>query len=585
MQRGFNQYQRQEHLFSTRTAEGFSVVSSGAKYLMWVQRFPFSLDSEESELFKKRISVFQELDVVPNIREYGLDSRGVAYLVFEPFDFINVSSISNSLEEKVENFIKILRVVSQLHQRGIVLGDLCGDSFVISRSSALLIGLMGVIESGAKKTAVLPSLETLEFLAPEQIGVGTISCASDVYALGIYGYKLFSKKSFKHDNRPLEFVSSSHIYSPSFYSKCPEWVDYVLGYALQLSSDSRFKDASGMLSTVLELMSNQAPDASRFWKKSDLQLESRRPTFVMDLEPEPTGFNAFLEEDYSKFAKSEALNIVENQERKEEFAPSSELEEDFLERLKEDYREIEIEPFSAVEERRKKGFFIWLLFLAVVGIGFCFKEKLVAKTPIPLKMALSGSGSIDLPVLRINPDLYQALEYARRSDSGEGASKSLVDNLRISGLDQLFLVVVQENDDAFLSAFEQYLSKRVTSNGLNHLDSLLKDWVMSFRQQVRSLGSEEVFRLDLALFLLQTVNPELDPNKVREMLEKSAIVDAKPTLDFVATVALDRGGEFAEFLCLKEASACKRLENGEVDVLSTIKNSLVLQEIQAKLKL
>jgi len=272
-------YERGLHLYSTRSAEAFEAThrESGERVLLWVLRYPLALDSEAPRQFVKRISDIVALrGPVPKVRAFGVDSRGVAYVVLGYLNGRSPIEASGNSKSAERTFVELLQAVSAFHRAGIVLGDISFDSFARDESGRLIVwAVTGSFDGGAKQTAMLPPPETLPFLAPEQKTVGSLDSAIDIYALGVYGYRLFTGRPIPAESLAAPGSEITAFIPPpsSVKSDLPTWVDDVLGRALESDPAARFVDAAEMIKVIQEAMrSGSPPGGGSRWSRRTLMV-------------------------------------------------------------------------------------------------------------------------------------------------------------------------------------------------------------------------------------------------------------------------------------------------------------------------
>ena len=271
-------YDRGSHLYSTRTSEAFDAVDvrSRERILLWTLRFPLALDSTSPAEYVKRLDQISQIKgPYPKLLRYGVDTRGIAFLATEYLRGRSILDQTFTPKTLERTFVEVLQVVAPLHKAGIVLGDLSLDSFALDdRGRVVLWALQGPFESGARQTAMLPPAETLHFLAPEQRTVSGITPGVDVYALGVFGYRLITGKFLQTDKGapgPGDDVLSLCPPPSSLRSDAPAWVDDVIGRCLEHNPDNRFRDVSEVLQVMFEaIQSGIVPGGGGRWSKRTL---------------------------------------------------------------------------------------------------------------------------------------------------------------------------------------------------------------------------------------------------------------------------------------------------------------------------
>lgn len=271
-------YEKGSYLYSTRTAEAFEAFekATGQRVILWTLRYPLAPGSEFAIRFVERLKrVTSLVGATPPIKNFGVDSRGTAYLATEYFRGRGVldQTLSSKMAERL--FIEMLQILAPLHLNGILLSDIALDSFQLNeRGQLLLVGILGSFEAAARSTAILPPVDTLHFLAPEQRGGTGAELASDVYALGVLGYRLFTGRFLQGDKTDIhpsagpEDVTQFAPPPSTVKNDVPHWADDVIGRSLDPQPGQRFRDASEMMEVILKsLQTGIPPGGENRWSK------------------------------------------------------------------------------------------------------------------------------------------------------------------------------------------------------------------------------------------------------------------------------------------------------------------------------
>lgn len=259
------------HLLSTRSADAYKAIDKGTKtsVCLWQLRHPLALNSDAVRRYLTRISTIQRLELpIYGISSFGVDAAGVAFSVFPALNGHPLIAGRVDLREAERRFMSCLRLVEMMHGSGIVCGDLCGASFWVDRSGDVaMIGVMGSFDSEAAATAMLPPVDTLHYVAPEQRSGGGIEQASDVFALGVLGYYLFTGKyPFGPQPAMLGGIMDPAKIEPINVTQpnAPAWVQKVLMKCLAAAPENRYRSAGQVAESIVEekqrqLREEQAP--------------------------------------------------------------------------------------------------------------------------------------------------------------------------------------------------------------------------------------------------------------------------------------------------------------------------------------
>jgi serine/threonine protein phosphatase PrpC len=150
-----------------------------------------------------------------------------------------------SLTEGIGIATKLVRAVTALHRAGIIHRDIKPDNVILLKDGGLRLVDLGV--------ARVPLLEdfpaedipgTASYMAPELFGGKAGDEASDLFALGITVYRMFTAN---YPFGEIEPFSRPRFGKPAPLSRyrpdLPAWLDAVIGKALSIEPAQRFGDA------------------------------------------------------------------------------------------------------------------------------------------------------------------------------------------------------------------------------------------------------------------------------------------------------------------------------------------------------
>ncbi len=248
------------HILSTRSADAYKAIdrSRNSPVCLWMLRHPLEMNSDAVRRFLDRMYQIDQIDPpLADTSAYGVDAEGTAFSLFPPLDGYSIISGNIEAHEAERRFISALRHVQRLHDVGIVCGDLCGSSFWVNREGELrFLGIMGSFDTEAAATAMAPPLDTIPFLAPEQRGGGGVEPMTDVFALGVLGYYLLTKKYPYGEGMTLLGAQLEASQIPPISSECrvpPVWAEEVLRKCLSPRPEERYRNAGEVLSQISEI--------------------------------------------------------------------------------------------------------------------------------------------------------------------------------------------------------------------------------------------------------------------------------------------------------------------------------------------
>lgn|GEM_PF-1387601 len=245
----------ESHLLSTRSADAFKAIDrrKSQSAIIWMLRFPLGRDSDPVKHFLAKMDSIDSLDPpLSEMTAYGVDAVGIPFTVFPGMNGGSIISGSIEVAEAERRFTWALRSVERLHAAGICCGDICGASFWVERSGEVrLIGLIGGFDaeqliSGMSTNDLQNPTDpgdTKNYLAPEQTSGASGDVRSDVFALGVLGYRLLCGVYPQPAGGGVAAFSSR-------VPNAPVWADDVLLRALESDPSNRFNSAGEMINAI-----------------------------------------------------------------------------------------------------------------------------------------------------------------------------------------------------------------------------------------------------------------------------------------------------------------------------------------------
>ncbi len=250
----------ESHLASTRSADCYKAreKESGQNVCVWVLRYPLDMNSGSPERFMTRMDTIRSMGLATcPLQDFGVDSSGMAYAVFPALDGFDFTAGRRDLAELERRLTGAIAIVDAFHAQDLVIGDLSASSFWLDRGGDVwLLGVLGSFDADTATASNPPPIETLPYLAPEQRAGGGIEKESDVFALGVLGYRLMSGH-FPYGDDPERLAQEfdvSQVRSLSSYdSKVPVWGEEVLRKCLQPTTDQRYPNAGAVRAAIAEV--------------------------------------------------------------------------------------------------------------------------------------------------------------------------------------------------------------------------------------------------------------------------------------------------------------------------------------------
>ncbi len=250
---------------STRCADAFKALDRASKesVSLWKLRESLPVNSDAVRRFLNRLALIGDMDPpLCSMLSYGVDASGVGFAIFpallgRPFGERGVDKLEN---ERL--FGSAVRKIAALHSRDILCGDICGASFWIDRvGEPSFIGAMGAVDIEMTSPAELPPIETLHYVSPEQRDRGLLIAPTDVFALGVLGYQMFTGH-FPYGEQPQvpgQELDISQVALPtSFGPQVPGWADEVLMKCLHPDPARRYADAEILFKGIAQARQRQS---------------------------------------------------------------------------------------------------------------------------------------------------------------------------------------------------------------------------------------------------------------------------------------------------------------------------------------
>ena len=137
---------------------------------------------------------------IPALLDHGLDQDGRPWFALEYVDGDTLVASADArqlgLRERIALFLQVCSAVQHAHERFVVHRDLKPANILVDQAGRARVLDFGVAkrldqEVGATGTGLSAGF-TPEYAAPEQVGGGAVTAATDVYALGVVLYQLLS---------------------------------------------------------------------------------------------------------------------------------------------------------------------------------------------------------------------------------------------------------------------------------------------------------------------------------------------------------------------------------------------------------
>jgi serine/threonine-protein kinase len=215
--------------------------------------------------FRQEVEHVQALEHVNILRVFGAGTDGERH--FLTMELLDGSDLRQVLAERRPTWAESLRwlthatvALEHAHGRGVLHRDVKPANLFITRT-----GVLKLMDFGLAKSMHVPGttaqgavLGTPEYMSPEQVmGSPPVSPATDLYALGVVAYELFTGQlPFRHPQPvPLMFlhVQQAPVPPRTLCPDLPEPFERVVLKLLEKRPEDRYPDAAGLRSALAKL--------------------------------------------------------------------------------------------------------------------------------------------------------------------------------------------------------------------------------------------------------------------------------------------------------------------------------------------
>ena len=181
---------------------------------------------------------------------WGQSPHGGPYLVSEYVDGRSLANVKpNGSETAVQWLVQICEAVAAAHQAGVVHGDLTPNNILLDHNGRIVVtdfGFATYLQKPTSDDVVFDSNAsrggTLGFAAPEQISpaFGSISYATDIYAIGGLAFYLLNGRSPHESGSLLDTVADEDLIVPNApCTPAESKLVAIAKFALKKAVDSR----------------------------------------------------------------------------------------------------------------------------------------------------------------------------------------------------------------------------------------------------------------------------------------------------------------------------------------------------------
>ncbi len=196
---------------------------------------------------------------IVTIYDFGYTADGVAYLIMEFVDGINLREAMKSRsigpEDALDVVATICRALEFAHSRGVIHRDIKPENILLSEDGCLKVvdfGIAKIVDDSVRTptlTATRQVLGSLHYLAPEQLeSPELVDHRVDLYALGVVFYELLTG----------ELPLGRYEAPSTLYNRADKRVDQVVLKSLSRKPGSRFQTAKEFGAEIQRLQAEQS---------------------------------------------------------------------------------------------------------------------------------------------------------------------------------------------------------------------------------------------------------------------------------------------------------------------------------------
>jgi serine/threonine-protein kinase len=193
-----------------------------------------------------------------------------------------------SYQDAIRFLLPVLSALAAAHRKGIVHRDIKPENILVSKEGRIKIADFGLAKGPLLGTTMTAEssviLGSVSYLSPEQVQRGVADSRSDVYAVGITAFELFTGKKPFDGAEPIQ-IAYMHVNErvprvSSVINSIPAALDDLIYRATAADPDERPRDAAEFHSLLSAINASLNP------KENQLSLELDIPIKPMRVAPE-----------------------------------------------------------------------------------------------------------------------------------------------------------------------------------------------------------------------------------------------------------------------------------------------------------
>ncbi len=240
--------------------------------------------SHPSDSTDLRLSLAQEFETLASLRhpniisvlDYGFDAERQPYFTMNLLEnskpFLTATE-GKSLDVQINLLVQMLQALAYLHRRGVLHRDMKPANVVVSGGQVKVLDFgLAIVRERATIRPDDTTIGTLAYLAPEMLAGTPPSPASDLYAVGVMIYEMFTGGHPFDVTNITRLIIDTQNARPDLTREgiAPEFVP-VLGRLLDKDPITRFNNAHDVIVAFCEAANMPVPPESAAIRESFLQ--------------------------------------------------------------------------------------------------------------------------------------------------------------------------------------------------------------------------------------------------------------------------------------------------------------------------